>query len=182
MKRIKCLILMIMVGFICSCSNKIVGTWCLYTEIPSTLIILESNVTNEEIQVLNKYLDSLSNMKSHDLIEKIEDANKMINVYYTSKDNIDNYEEKIKTFKYVKSVENNMLNQAMEKLIITKSDYTYDTNMFSLDTKEYKGKYKFNNNILELEDSTKFYYKDKFLCYDNECNKILTKSKNNLCN
>ena len=182
MKGIKSIVLLMIVGLLCSCSNKIIGTWCLYTEVPSSLIILESTVTDQDIQELNKYLDSLSNIKSHDLIDRIEDANKMVNVYYTSKDNLDTYEKMIKTFKFVKKVENNMLNQAIEKLLIVGNDYTYSTNMLSLDTKEYKGIYKFNNNILELEDNTKFYYKDKFLCYDNECNKILTKSKSNLCN
>ena len=181
MKKIKIFIMFICLVLLTGCNNKYYGTWCLYEEIASTLIVLNDNVTDSEINNIIKYIDTIPDLKSHDTIDKIDEANKMINVYYNSKDNLDEYENKLKTFSGVKKVENKMLNQAKEKLVITKKDYTYGTNMNSLSAKESKGIYNINNDSITLDNDTTMYYKDKFLCKDKDCNVILTKSKNNVC-
>ena len=181
MKYLKHLSLVLIVVLLCGCQNKYNGTWCLYTEIPSTLVILKDKYNEDDYKKIEKYLKSLSNMSSYDLIDNIESANKMINIYYTNKENIDVYKDVLSKNNAVKSVENKMINKAKEKIIIKRKKYTYGKELNTLYASETKGKLSINNNTITLDDTTNLYYKDNFLCKDIDCNTIFTKSNNN-CN
>lgn len=165
---------------LCGCQNKFNGTWCLYTEVPSSLIIFNDNVSDSDVGTITNYLDTLKDVSSFDLIDNIESANKMLNIYYFNKDNIESYKEKISKYSFVKSVENKMINKAKEKIVINDKSFVYGKNLNTLYAVEIKGSIKTKKDTLTL-DGTDFYYKDKFICGDLECNTIYSKS-NNDCN
>lgn len=180
MKKIKGLLIVLVSIILCGCQNKFNGTWCLYTEVPSSLVIFSDNVSNDDISTLTKYLESLKDVVSFDLIDNIESANKMFNIYYTSKDNIESYKEKISKYSFVKTVENKMINKAKEKIIVKDKTFEYGKNLNTLYATEIKGNTIINGNTITL-DGTEFYYKDKFICADKDCTVIFTKSSND-CN
>ena len=178
--KLKVFILSLIVFLLCGCSNKYNGTWCLYTEIPSSLIILNDDINESNLKTITNYLDKVSDLASYDIIDNIESASKMINVYYIKKDNIDSYKNDISKLKGVKSVENKMINKAKEKIIIAGKYYTYDKELNTLYASEKKGKISKDKKSIIIDD-VKFFYKDNFLCNDVDCNTIYSKSDND-CN
>ena len=99
----------------------------------------------------------------------------MINVYYSTKDNMDSYKATLEKNSNILKVENKMINKAKEKIVINGNYYMYGKNLTSLNTYESKGSLKKDKNTIKIGDNT-FYYKDKFLCADIECSVIFTKS------
>lgn len=181
MKRIKVLLLLIMVGILCGCSSKFEGTWCRFSDVPSTLIILNNDIDDESINNITAYIKTIPNLKSYDIIDKIEDSSKMITVYYKDEEGIDNYENEIKAFSNVARTKSTKLNQVVDKLTINNGKFVYDKDLNDLSAKEEKGSYKEDNNTLILDNNINFYFKDKFLCYDKECSMLLTKAKGSEC-
>ena len=181
MRKCKLFVMVFMCLLLCGCKSKFDGTWCLYAETPSSLVILNNNVSDSELDNVVNYISKLKDMTSYDVIDNIESASKMINIYYSSKDNIDEYKNAIKNHNGVYSVENKMINKAKEKIVIDKKNYTYGKSLNTLYAIEEKGSLKKSRNEIELADNTKLYYKDKFLCIDKECSVIFTKSDND-CN
>lgn len=178
--KLKVLLLSLIVFILCGCQSKFNGTWCLYEEVPSSLIILDKDINDDNLKKITDYLDKISDLSSYDIIDNIESASKMINVYYIKKDNIENYKNDISKLNGVYSFDNKMINKAKEKIIIKGKYYTYDKELNTLYASEIKGKTKKNKNSILIGD-IKFFYKDSFLCADSECNVIFSKS-NNDCN
>ena len=178
--KLKVLILCLIVFILCGCSSKYNGTWCLYTEVPSSLIILDKDINDNNLKKITDYLDNISDLASYDIIDNIESASKMINVYYLKKDNIESYKTDISKLNGVYSFDNKMINKAKEKIIINGKYYTYDKELNTLYASEIKGKIKKNKKKITIDDK-EYFYKDNFLCADNECNTIFSKS-NNDCN
>jgi hypothetical protein len=182
MKKFLTLIL-IMICLLCSgCKKDFAGTWCLYTETPSSLILLDNNINDNDLNNIKAYIESISNLKTYDVINNIEDANNMITIYYTSKDNISTYQDKIMIMNGVLSVKENDLNTPVEELTISSDNYTYGTKLDTIDASKKEGTYTINGNNLILDNNKSFYYKNKFLCYDKDCNTLMTKSSSNTCN
>ena len=180
MSKIKIFVLGLFLILLCGCESKFEGTWCLYNEVASSLIIINSNASNTDFDNLTSYLNSIKEITSYDIIDGIESADKMINIYYNSKDKAEEYKEKLSKYKAVKSIENKMLNKADEKIVIRDKNYTYGKNLSGLAAKETKGTIKTKGNEVTICNNT-FYYKDSFLCKDKECSVIFTKS-NKDCN
>src|SRR5574344_779809 len=182
MKKIKLLSLLLACLCICGCSKKYMGTWCLYTDTPTSLIILKSDVSDSDLTKIKAYIESLSDLKSYDVIPKIEDANQMINVYYQNDENTAKYLAKLSAMSGVESVTNDIKNIATDSIKITSKDYTYGT---KLDTKyafETTGTYKISGNVLTLDSQKKLYYKDSYLCLDETCNTLFSKVSGDSCN
>lgn len=181
MKRVKVFILIFALIILCGCDNKFQGTWCKYNDVATTLIVLTNDVSEDQINKITDYIKKIENLKSYDIIDKIEEASKMITVYYKNEDNISEYESKIKTFDGINTVKSTRVNEVVDKLVVKKQDYTLGRSLNNLTANEMSGKYKIEDNTLILDDNVKFYYKNKYLCYDKECNNVLTKSKTNDC-
>ena len=181
MKKIKVLLLMLFVIFLSGCASKFEGTWCKYSDIPSSLVILSSDISDDELRNVIDYISSIPDLKTYDVIDKIEEASIMITVYYTKDDNINNYDSSLRKYSKVKEVKSSRMNTVVDKLVIGKKDYVYDKSLNDLSASETKGSYTKENNKIILEDGSVFYYKDKFLCYDSSCNEILTKAKGSDC-
>ena len=175
MKRIKVLFLILGLVLLSGCGNKFEGTWCKYSDVATTLVILNNDIEDSQIDAITNYI------KSYDIIDRIEEASKMITVYYKSEENITTYENNIKEFNGVNKIKSTRVNEVVDKLVVKKEDYTLGRSLNNLTANEMSGKYKIENNTLLLDDNVKFYYKNKYLCYDEACNNVLTKSKTNDC-
>src|SRR5574344_314253 len=93
------------------CSKDFYGTWCLYTETPSSLVVLNNDVSDNDINNLKNYITkNITDLKSYDVIDSIENSNKMITIYYNSSENIANYQDKISSMSGVESVTQKNLN------------------------------------------------------------------------
>lgn len=179
MKKIAILIISLLL--LSGCSNKFKGTWCLYSEISTSLVILNDDVTSEQINLINQYIKSLKDVRSFDLVDNIEEANKMINIYYMDKTNVESYENRLRTYKGVKRVENKILNQAKEKLVLSKDSYVYGINLNTEYSTETNGTYRIEEDTVILDHKNEFYFKNRFLCKDKDCNVIFTKSNKKSC-
>jgi len=181
MKRVKILIIIFAIFILCGCDNKFHGTWCKYSDVATTLIILTDDVNDSQINEITSYIKTMPNLKSFDIIDKIEEASKMITIYYKNEDNISDYENKINTFGGISRIKSTRVNEVVDKLVVKKEDYILGRELNNLTANEMSGKYKIEDNTLILDDNIKFYYKNKYLCYDKDCNNVLTKSKTNDC-
>ena len=181
MKRVKVILLLSALFIVSACSNKFEGTWCKYSDVATTLIILDENVTDKQIENITNYVKTIDSLKSYDIIDRIEEASKMITIYYKNDENIENYENNIKKYSGITKIKSSKVNEIVDKLVINKDNYVYDKSLNNLSANESKGSYKINNNTLILDSDVKFFYKNKFLCYDEGCNELLTKAKGNDC-
>ena len=182
MKRIKILGLFLMLVLLTGCQSKYVGTWCRYSDVATTLVIFNDDVSDDQINSVIDYVKTISDLKSYDPIPMIEGASKMLTVYYNSEDNISTYEDNIKVMSGVRQTKSTKVNSPVDKLVVkSNKKYLYDTSLNNLSAMEYNGTYEIDKNELKLDNQMTFYYKNKFLCYDKDCNVILTKSKNLDC-
>ena len=181
MKRIKVLLMLAILVILSGCTNKFEGTWCKYSDVATTLVILSNDISDNDLNKITTYIAKLSNLKSYDIIDKIEEASKMITIYYKDENKIEVYEKDLKNFTGVKTLKSSKMNTVVDKLVLKNSDYTFGKSLNSLDAQETKGKYKENGNSITLDNGINFYYKDKFLCYDEGCNDLMSKAKGNDC-
>ena len=182
MKRIKLLGLLAILMLTCSCASKYEGTWCKFADIDTSLVILSLDIEDDKLNAITSYVETIEDLKSYDVINKIEESSKMVTIYYKKEDNIKKYEDTLKGFDGVKEVKTSKVNTVVDKLKINNDRYVFDKDLDDFKASEVKGIFKEDGNTIILEDNTKFYYKNKFLCYDADCNNILTKSKNDTCN
>lgn len=182
MKRIKLLGLIAMIFVLCGCQSKYIGTWCRYSDTPTTLVIFKDDITDEQINKLVEYVKTIEDLKSYDVIPIIEGSSRMLTVYYQKEDNMEKFEEEIKKFEGISQTKSTKVNTPVDKLVIKGNNkYVYDTSLNNLSAMEYNGIYEIDKNVLKLDNETVFYYKNKFLCYDKDCNTILTKSNKTDC-
>ena len=178
-KRVFLLLLGCMV--ITGCDAKFQGTWCRYTEVYSSNVILKEDATDLEIKSISKYIGTIGNLKSFDIIDEIENTKTMIAIYYKNNEKISDVEEYISKLDGVEKVESKTFKTATEKLVINKT-YTYGNNLDNVDALEESGSYEITDNQIILKENEKtFYYKDKYLCTDDSCSTILTKVKGKDC-
>jgi hypothetical protein len=181
-KNIKYFALIIMCFILSGCSKDFYGTWCLYTETPSSLVVLNNDVSDNDINNLKNYITkNITDLKSYDVIDSIENSNKMITIYYNSSENIANYQDKISSMSGVESVTQKNLNTTVEELDITNSSYSYGAKLDTLYAFKTDGTYKAKGNVITLDSNKKFYYKNNYLCYDENCDQFLIKSTSDTC-
>lgn len=181
MKNIKYILIVSLCFLLTGCSKNYIGTWCLYTQTPSSLIVLSNDITDGDLASLKSFIENdITDLKTYDVLDKIENSNQMITIYYTSSDNIHKYQDIISTLNGVDSVTEKELNTTVEELDITNDEYTYGTQLDSIYASNSNGNYTIKDNTITI-DNKKFYYKDSYLCYDETCSKFLTKSTNNTC-
>lgn len=166
---------------LCGCENKFQGVWCKYSDVASTLIVLKEDVEDLQINGITNYIKTIENLKSYDIIDKIEESSKMITIYYKTDEGISEYEKIFNTMEGISKIKSTRVNEVVDKLVVKKEDYTLGRELNNLTANEMSGKYKIEDNTLLLDDDVKFYYKNKYLCYDKDCNNVLTKSKTNDC-
>ena len=181
MKSFKVLLLVIIVCLVSGCASKFQGTWCKFAMTPSSLVILDFDISEEDLDRVIDYVSSLENLKRYDVIDKIEEASKMVTVYYKNEDNIEEYQNIIKSFSGVRDIKYTSLDAVLDKLVIKKDSYVYDSGMNDYSSAEVKGSYTIEDNTITLDNKMVFYYKNKFLCYDKDCSEILTKAKGAEC-
>lgn len=182
LKNIKYLLVISLCFLLTGCSKDFIGTWCLYTETPSSLVVLDKDISESDLNKLKEYIENnIKDLKTYDVIDKIEESNQMITIYYTKSDNISAYQEEMSSLSGIDNIIEKELNTSVEKLDITKKDYTYGTQLDTIYAANTNGKYEIKNNIITLDNDTKFYYKDSYLCYDEACSRFLTKSKSGSC-
>lgn len=173
--------MLVVVIILCGCSNKFEGTWCKYSDVATTLVILSNDISNSDLNKITTYVGKITNLKSYDIIDKIEDASKMITIYYKDDNKIEDYEKELKKFNGVSNLKSSKMNTVVDKLVLKNSKYTFGRSLNSLSAEENSGSYKESGNTLTLDNGMNFYYKDKFLCYDEGCNELLSKAKGNDC-
>ena len=181
MKKFYIGVLVLVVILLSGCGSKFKGTWCRYVEVPSSLVVLKAEVSEEEYQKILQYIGTITNLRSYDIVNDIEDATTLVNIYYMNEENIANYENDFRSLSGVSKVENKRISVVEDKLTINDKNYIFDTSLNSLAASEVKGNYNIKDDLLTLEGGTKFYFKNKFLCYDDACNKFLTKSIGATC-
>ena len=182
MKHIKYLSLLVLCFALFGCSKDLKGTWCLYTETPSSLVVLNNEISDDNLNIIINYITkNIADLKSYDVINPIEDSNKMITIYYNNADNISKYQDAISKYTGVVSATEKELNTTVEELDINDSNYSYGTKLDTLYAFKNDGTYNIKNNKLTLDSNKEFYYKDNYLCYDESCNQFLIKSKTSTC-
>lgn len=182
MKYLKFLLVVSLCFLLTGCSKDYLGTWCLYTNTPSSLAVLDSDISLTDLNNIKNYIEkNIPDLSTYDVIDKIEDSNQMITIYYTKSDNISKYQEDLSSLNGITSVSEKELNTPVEKLDITSNNYTYGTQLDTIYALNTTGNYTIKNNTLTLDNNTLFYYKDSYLCYDESCSKFLTKSKTDTC-
>ena len=182
MKRIKVLFLVMCIFMLSSCATKFQGTWCKYSDVATSLVILKQDISDSDLQKIVEYIKTIDNLKSFDVIDRIEEASKMITIYYKNEDNIKTYQDTILTYSGVESIKYTSMNTVLDKLVIKRDAYIYDKGLNDLDASEVSGTYNIENNKIILDNNMELYYKNKFLCYDLSCDDILTKAKGAECN
>ena len=87
MSKFKIIIIGLLTLSLCGCKTKFEGTWCLYNEVATTLIILKDDVSNTDIDNLTSYLNTLEDISllrmklGFDLLtKKISMINKINNI------------------------------------------------------------------------------------------------------
>ena len=180
-KRIKVLLLIMMVGLVSGCASKFQGTWCRYSDVATSLVILDYDISDEDLYKITEYVKTIENLKSFDVIDKIEEASKMVTIYYKNEDNIEEYQNTLKTYNGVRDIKFTSLNTVLDKLVIKRDSFILDKDLNELNASEIKGTYTIENNTLKLDNNTELYYKNKFLCYDKNCDELLTKAKGAEC-
>ena len=170
-----------MVGLVSSCSSKFQGTWCKYSDVPTSLVILDYDISEDSLNKITDYVKSIDNLKSYDIIDKIEDASRMVTIYYKNEENIENIQNDIKNFNGVRDIRYTSLNTVLDRLVIKRDAFIFDRNLNDLSASETSGTYNIDNNTLILDNNMEFYYKDKFLCYDKDCSSLLVKVKGSEC-
>lgn len=182
MKKISVIILVGFVIFLSGCTSKFNGTWCRYSDVPSSLIVLKKDYNDYKYKELINYINKIPNLRSFDVVDDIEDSSILITVYYNNEENISTYENEIRKYDIVDRTEFKKLNIVVDKLNIQGNNtYTFDMSLNSLSAREIKGKYSIQSDILKLDNENTFYYKNKFLCYDKDCNMLMTKSISSTC-
>ena len=58
MKRIKILGLFLMLVLLTGCQSKYVGTWCRYSDVATTLVIFNDDVSDDVRTVLFQYFEA----------------------------------------------------------------------------------------------------------------------------
>lgn len=184
MKRFKILLLLIMVSLVSGCASKFQGTWCRFADVPSTLVILNYDISDEEMNNIIDYINSIPDLKRYDDIGKIEEASKMITIYYKSDEHVDEYQGHLGTLPGVRELKFINLNSPLDKLVVKRDTYIFDKDLNDFSVTEIKGSYQIDGNKITLNNNgndLEFYYKNKFLCYDKNCDEILTKAKGSEC-
>ncbi|MBR1417262.1 MAG: hypothetical protein IJ572_05565 [Bacilli bacterium] len=181
MKKLKVGFILLIGMVLSGCSSKFEGTWCRFSDVPSSLVILTDEISEIDLNNITSYINTITDLKSYDIIDKIENASKMITIYYKSDNNINDYEKSIKSYSGVVSIKSTMMNEVVDKLIISDKNYVYDKSLNNLSATETKGTYKTEGDKLSLDNGVDFYYKDKFLCYDKDCTGLLTKANGSDC-
>lgn len=182
MKNIKYILVIGLCFLLTGCAKDFKGTWCLYTDTPSSLVVLNKDIIDNDLNTIKNFIETdITDLKTYDVIDSIEDSNQMIIIYYLNKDNINKYQDVLSTLNGVDSVTEKELNTPVEELDITSDSYTYGTQLDTVYASNNTGTYKINNNTLTLDTDTLFYYKDSYLCYDKSCSKFLVKSNGSTC-
>ena len=88
MKGFKVFLLIISIYLVSGCASKFQGTWCKFAMVPTSLVILDYDISDDDLNNIIDYVSTIENLKSYDVIEKIEEASKMVTVYYKNEDNI----------------------------------------------------------------------------------------------
>lgn len=178
----KKMLLLIFCTLILTGCNKFKGTWCRYTETYSHLLILEDDIKEEELNNIKKVVEKIPEKKSYDVIDDIENGNTVLTIYYTNKTDLDKNSPSLKGLAGISKIETKSFIIPSQKLVIKDNQYEYGYDLDNIGSSIEIGEYKIENDMLTLKMSNKnFYYKNKFLCTDANCNFFLQKSKNNEC-
>lgn len=195
MKKLKLLFILICLIFLSGCDKKdYIGYWCSYEETGTIIVLLDQNITEKEKNNLEDIINTYEDMTTYDFISKenlAQDNNSDISsiydtyfIYFNSTETIDEALLTIQSTKGVFSAtkENIKSNIAFYNLDKNKK-FTYKDNIDNEDGIKISGKYKVKDNKITFKSAEKvndLYIKDGFICGDENCDKIFTKT-NELC-
>lgn len=182
----KIIILLIVIILISGCKKKTYeGYYCNYTEQGVIIALLENDKNSYDKENIEKKISSYEGLLSYDFVDKetLGDANDLYDTYFiylNSKENIEKYLLDLQNTKGIFEATSNIVKSDISLYNFDNKDYSY-RNVLEEDN-IIKGTYKVKKNIIEFDNSLvpSIYLKDDFLCLDESCNKILTKT-NELC-
>lgn len=183
----KLIILLVVVVLLSGCKKKTYeGYYCNYTEQGVIIALLDKNVSKSNQDAIDKKISEYEGLLSYDFISKEELADYSNDLYDTyfiylnSTANLESYVLELQNTKGVYEATSNSVKSDISLYNFDDKNYSY-RNMIESEN-SIKGNYKVNKNKLEFDDDSvpTIYLKDDFLCLDEECNKILTKT-NELC-
>lgn len=184
----KLIIILVVVVLISSCKKKTYdGYYCNYKEQGVIIALLNQDVSNTDKEVIDKKINSYEGLLSYDFIDKetlgATNTNDLYDTYFIYFNNSNNLESYLLDLQNTKGI-----------FEATKNSVKSDVSLYHFDGKNYSyqkviesdnplsGTYKVKKNKIEFDNSDvkEIIIKDDFLCLDENCNKILTKT-NELC-
>ncbi len=184
----KLVILLVALVLISGCKKKTYeGYYCNYEEQGVMIVLLNQNVTASEKEEITKKINAFEGLLSYDFIDRktlgATDTNDLYDTYFIYLNNtsiLETYLLDLQNTSGVYEATKSIVKNNVSLYNFDKKNYSYQ-NVIEADN-NIKGTYKVKKNIIEFDDSDvpTIYLKDDFLCLDENCNKILTKT-NELC-
>lgn len=182
----KLVIFLIVLVLVSGCKKKTYeGYYCNYKEQGVIIALLDQDVSSSDKETIITKINSYDGLLNYDFISKEELGNDTTDLYdtyfiYFNSTNIENYLLDLQNTKGVHEATNSNIKSSLSLYNFDKNSYSFKNMLESEDSitgtyKVKKSEIKFDN-----EDVPKIYLKDEFLCLDEECNKVLTKT-NELC-
>lgn len=191
MKKIRMLLLIISVALLTACKNneEVEGYWCNYEEKAVITVLIENNITDRVKENIEDTINTIENLDRYDFLlasnfDSTSSNEKMHDIYFIYLKNSDYLDDSVillQNTKGVYSVSKNMNKENLNLYHLTKGTFTYQNDLTE-EAEKIEGKYKIKNNKISFDNEkvTSIYIKDKFLCLDEGCNKILIET-NSLC-
>ncbi len=184
----KLVILLVVLVFIFGCKKKTYeGYYCNYEEQGVMIVLLNQNVTASEKEEITKKINTFEGLLSYDFVDRktlgATDTNDLYDTYFIYLNNtsiLETYLLDLQNTSGIYEATKSIVKNNVSLYNFDKKNYSYQ-NVIEADN-NIKGTYKVKKNIIEFDDSDvpTIYLKDDFLCLDENCNKILTKT-NELC-
>ncbi len=178
------IVVLVVFAFVILSSSEYEGYYCNYIEDKSMRIVLEDDTSISVRTKIEDVINSFDNLSTFDYLpketfidEESDEAYDTYLVYFTD-DVVDDYVEVVEELSgvnevFIDSIKSNIV--LIE--FIDKDDYKYQNGLDVLEESKIKGKYEINENVINLEND-KIYIKNDFLCLDEECTMILSKTDN----
>ncbi len=184
----KCLILCIVLVLVCSCRKKSYeGFYCNYEEQGVMIVLLNQNITASEKEEIDKKINAFEGLLTYDFVDRkalgAHDSNDLYDTYFIYLNNtsiLENYLLDLQNTKGVYEATKSIVKNNVSLYNFEEKNYRFQ-NVIDGDN-SIEGNYKVKKNIIKFDndDVPTIYLKDDFLCLDENCNKILTKT-NELC-
>lgn len=184
----KLIILLVILMLIPSCKKKTYeGYYCNYTEQGVIIALLNKDISSSDEKTIDQKINSFEGLLSYDFIDRktlgATDESDLYDTYFiylNGSSNLESYLLDLQNTSGVYEATRSIVKSDVSLYNFVGKSYRFQ-NIIDGDNK-INGTYKVRKNTIEFDSSEvpKIYLKDDFLCLDEDCNKILTKT-NELC-